>query len=428
MARRIIITADDCGLTRSATDAILATADAGALTQVSLLANGQALAYAAGECAARPQLALSAHLNLTEGPALSAPGVLRLLADERGMFRYSVAGLLARYLFAPPRIRAALGRETSAELALQWGAIRDALAARGGSVSRADGHQHVHMLPFVFDALLDLPGVEAVRIPTEPFYAASLSELPNLYHVAGACLIRLLARHNRARAHARGIATEDAFIGLLYSGHMSEAAVEEGLKAALKADSLEIAFHPGVAVAGELGTWKGSRADISWHYDAWRAREGALLRSSRLRTLIDAWRAGTLGISNLTRLLRFGISGASAAIVNLGIVYILTSALGVWYPYSLVPAFFAAVGVSFTLQKFWTFADPSRARWTRQAATFLLTQAANLVIDEFGVALLVRAGVWYLFAQVGMLVLISLSSFFIFDRIIFARRQASPSA
>ena len=48
----LTVTADDIGLTRANTDTILETVTRGPVTRVSILANGEALTYAAERCAA----------------------------------------------------------------------------------------------------------------------------------------------------------------------------------------------------------------------------------------------------------------------------------------------------------------------------------------------------------------------------------------
>ena len=59
------------------------------------------------------------------------------------------------------------------------------------------------------------------------------------------------------------------------------------------------------------------------------------------------------------RIVRFLISGSSAAGINLGTLFVLTHFFDVWYLLSSVVAFSVSFFVSFTLQKFWTFNDAS---------------------------------------------------------------------
>src|SRR3989344_1337393 len=157
MVQRIIISADDFGLSRGVTDSILETFDKGALTSVSLLANGESVEHALIEYRERQQrLRLAVHLNLTEGPALSPASRIPHLVDERGMFKYSPVTFLLVYLLSFPARRRRLREEVICELGAQWERVRSDI-----HVEAADGHQHVHMIPFIFDIVATLPETRA---------------------------------------------------------------------------------------------------------------------------------------------------------------------------------------------------------------------------------------------------------------------------
>ena len=81
---RILVHADDLGISHGITDSILRCADEGALNSTSVVVNCEASAYALAECGKRPGLRLALHLNLVEGRPLSPPDALDLLTDEEG--------------------------------------------------------------------------------------------------------------------------------------------------------------------------------------------------------------------------------------------------------------------------------------------------------------------------------------------------------
>lgn len=264
MQRTITITADDFGLTRGITDTILETVDKGPVTLVSIIPNGEAVEYAIDQYKKRSEhLTLAVHLNLTEGKALSSPQEIPHLVDARGVFKHSVAGLWCSYIFSSRASRVALRAEVRAEMGAQLSAIRTAL---GTGALAVNGHQHVHLIPFVSDVLVTLPNIASIRTVQEPFQWRWSPTALFAYSV----LTSLSGRAARI-ARSRGIATNDSFIGFLNSGHMTKKIFRDGLSRTK--GSVEVLFHPGSATAGELISWQGSRADLRWHYSPWRTNE-----------------------------------------------------------------------------------------------------------------------------------------------------------
>lgn len=271
MQNTLSIAADDFGLTRRVTDTILQVVDGGPVRLVSIVANGEAVEYALTEYKKRANiLALAVHLNLTEGKTLSAPEEVPHLVDSRGMFKNSVAGLWLSYTFGSRTKRAALRAEVRREAVAQIGSIREAL---GGESLAVNGHQHVHMLPFVFEEVMTIGGVVAVRITREPLFFCGV---PSPINMVARFMLSVLSRRLMHSARARGVRTNDWFVGLLYSGRMTEKILRAGLARA-QGGSVEALFHPGSAAEGELAEWKKGRADVAWHYSPWRERERATL-------------------------------------------------------------------------------------------------------------------------------------------------------
>lgn len=124
------------------------------------------------------------------------------------------------------------------------------------------------------------------------------------------------------------------------------------------------------------------------------------------------------------RLLRYLISGGTAAAVDLILLYILTDSVGLHYLTSAVLAFLVALVVSFLLQKFWTFQDESVDRVHKQATAYFIIAALNLGLNTFLIYLFVEyAHLWYIFAQVLASGLIAFESFFISRYFIFKKSR-----
>ena len=86
---------------------------------------------------------------------------------------------------------------------------------------------------------------------------------------------------------------------------------------------------------------------------------------------------------------KFIISGGTAAITDLVLLYIFTDILGLWYLISAAAAFIVAFFVSFFLQKFWTFRDNSRDRIFKQLGQYLTVGIVNLCINTMGMYVVV---------------------------------------
>lgn len=417
------MTADDFGLTRGITDTILQASDNGALTRVSIIPNGYAVDYALNEWRKRSgKLSLSIHLNLTEGKALSNPMDIPHLVDSQGMFRHSPFSFLVRTLCALPSTRRAIMTEVENEFTAQIEYVR----ARVGGVRLAvDGHQHAHIIPLVFSGLLSLHrryNFESIRLPCEPFFFDIVSwrrylSLGLLRHMA----LNFFSRTLKGRVLRDKLPHPDFFISTLMSGQLILSSVASALGEALRrgGNVVEIGFHPGTARPGELEKWKG---DTAWQYSSWRMREQELIQSPKFMALTQSFLDGTLSSagSRALEVWRFVIAGVIATGTNLGLLYALTDFLGLWYVVSVIIAYGVATGISFTLQKFWTFSHYSLERVRRETVLYILNNLLGVVFDVGGLYILVEyAGVWYMVAQFVLLALIAIWNFFVFRFFIF---------
>ncbi len=120
------------------------------------------------------------------------------------------------------------------------------------------------------------------------------------------------------------------------------------------------------------------------------------------------------------RVWRYLAAGGSAAAVDLGLLYALTEFFGLHYLFSAVLAFIVAFCVSFFLQKFWTFQDPSVERVHAQVALYFVIAVANLGLNTLLMFLFVeKLHLWYFGAQIIVGALLACGSFFISRHIVF---------
>lgn len=133
-------------------------------------------------------------------------------------------------------------------------------------------------------------------------------------------------------------------------------------------------------------------------------------------------------IRRYQRLLRYLISGGTAAAIDLGVLYILTDFFLIHYLWSAIWAFVISFFVSFLLQKFWTFQDTETNRMHVQMTVYFLVAVANLTLNTLLMYLFVdRFHIWYVLAQILASGLIACESFFISRSFVFKSKINNES-
>lgn len=133
----------------------------------------------------------------------------------------------------------------------------------------------------------------------------------------------------------------------------------------------------------------------------------------------------TLFFRKLT-LVKYVIVGLIATGTNLGVLFLFTDILGVWYIYSSVISFIVAVIISFTLQKFWTFNDTGVEKVKQQFVLFVLTALIGLCLNSVLMYIFVEyIGLWYILTQLIVAVFIAIFNFFMYKFFVFKKKLIS---
>src|SRR5580692_2755261 len=139
MPARLILNADDFGLTRGINRAIAELHTAGALTSATLMANGPAFSDAVEIARAYPTLGVGCHVVLTDGTPLSPPETIPTLIGPDGKnFRPSLGRFFRN---------AMLGKINEADIAREATAQIQRLQHAGIAITHLDTHKHTHILP-----------------------------------------------------------------------------------------------------------------------------------------------------------------------------------------------------------------------------------------------------------------------------------------
>lgn len=273
--------ADDYGLSKGITDAILACIDEGIIDSLSIIPNGHAFDYAIAEWKKRPHVRLAVHLNLAEGTPMDSRISSGHLVNAKGRFFHSFFTLWLRYLCAFPRTKAMMRQQVRDECAAQLRAVAHALG-RDARIY-VDSHQHFHMIPFVFEALLSLREklpIRYVRIPEEPFFFV-WNGPRSLKNYAGPNLVKhwlinflICTLRYKTRLRNKGIEYCTHFIGVLFTGNMNAKVLAHMLrKTKGGAGVVEYLFHPGKAARGETHLWDDYPKLRRYYYAEGRDRE-----------------------------------------------------------------------------------------------------------------------------------------------------------
>jgi hopanoid biosynthesis associated protein HpnK len=242
--KRLIVNADDFGLTRGVNRAIAECHQRGIVSSATLMATGACFEEAVELAGRMPRLSVGCHIVLVDGtPLLPASEVRSLLAPGTGRFYHSIGEVLRAV---------ALGRFRPAEVEAEAGAQLARLQQAGVRISHFDAHKHTHMFPSILRPLLRAAsshGVRAVRNPFEAPQAVSFAEALRsgtlLLRKAETTLLRAWL-HQRWRKTVReaGFATPDGSLGVASTGTMDEASLRAMLRH-LPEGTWELVCHPG---------------------------------------------------------------------------------------------------------------------------------------------------------------------------------------
>jgi predicted glycoside hydrolase/deacetylase ChbG (UPF0249 family) len=262
----VILSADDIGLTPSITDGIAACVQKRILSSVSLIANGYAFEHAIRKIKEGGPCFVAVHLNTVECWPVADPRDIPDLLDLHGRLHLTFFKTLVKCVFSTRPKRDSLRAQFKIEYRAQIRKVQSALGP--ATPIRVDSHQHLHMLPLLFDILMDLNRefrFAYVRLPREPFLLSTkLIREWRIYRpssIVKNLLLRTLAWRNGKKIKRHGIPHPDLFLGIMFPGPSRPELTEHLLELVLSKSStpgarVEILFHPGRASGEERGFWQ----------------------------------------------------------------------------------------------------------------------------------------------------------------------------
>jgi len=236
---RLIINADDFGLTAGVNRAVIELHRAGLLTSATLMARAAATGQAVELARATPSLGVGCHVVLVDGePKLPAPEISTLV-DSRTSHFYPTLGTFLKQLLT--------GRIRSAEIEAEAAAQIDLLQCSGLRLTHIDTHKHTHMFPAVLRPVLraaKAAGIRAVRNPFEPAWSLHATPGAPFIRRTEVSLLRLLEPTFLRIVAEEGFTTTNGAIGVLATGTLDAATVSALLRN-LPPGNWELVSHPG---------------------------------------------------------------------------------------------------------------------------------------------------------------------------------------
>lgn len=240
MASRLIVNADDFGLTTGVNRAVEELHRAGSLTSATLMANGLAFEDAARIARREPTLGVGCHIVLTDGTPVSPPECIpSLLGPRKTRFRSSLLDF----------VRAALTgglREDEIRIEVQAQILK--IERAGVRITHVDTHKHAHLFPSVSGPILEIlrrSSIRAIRNPFEQRWSLALG--------GGSWLrrsqVQLLGTLQRAflanpLIQSRSIVTTDGTIGISATGRLDETTLQ-AIYETIPPGTWELVCHPG---------------------------------------------------------------------------------------------------------------------------------------------------------------------------------------
>ena len=220
--RRLIVNADDFGLTAGVNRAIAEGCEQGIITSTTLMASSHAFEDAVARTAElrsrQPRVSIGCHVVLLDGkPILPSKRVASLLQSRNGADLRTSLGDFARAALSKKLDPEAIQAEADAQI----GRIQ----AAGIAVSHVDTHKHTHMFSQVLRPLLRAAaarGVRAVRNPFGRVFPLPFNRLlrnPKLWtRLAEMNALRTLATNFTNEVREQGLRTPDGSVGVLVTG------------------------------------------------------------------------------------------------------------------------------------------------------------------------------------------------------------------
>lgn len=238
--RRLIVNADDFGLSPSVNEAVVRAYRDGILTSASLMVNEPGFEDAVKRAKENPRLGVGLHLTLLHGHSALPPEKIPGLVNSSREFSNSPVGAGMNYFF-----RRSLRKQLRAEIHAQFEKFR----STGLFLDHVNGHLHLHLHPVIFRILMgdaEQLGIRHLRLTRDCLARGrKLSRGHLFYKVSHAAIYEWLSGRARTPLRQRNIRHAHITFGLLQNARVDEDYVLKLLPELPEGDS-ELYSHPSL--------------------------------------------------------------------------------------------------------------------------------------------------------------------------------------
>ena len=266
MSVALVVNADDLGLHADVNRGIERAHREGIVTSASFSVVGEAFDDGVETCDRCPELDIGLHLTLVEEHPLSPPESLGRLVGPDGRFLVDHSALVGCVL---------AGRVSGAAVRSEFEAQIARLLKAGIRPSHVDAHQHVHLLPVIWPAIVALAIEHRIRWVRVPLFHPVAAGAPNPKVLLMRSGLNVLQRVRRTSMSP--LRSPDSTPALGHSGHLTTDRIMRGLSSSRQRGIMELIVHPGV-------TTESLRERYRWGYD-WSGETEALT-DPELRTTL----------------------------------------------------------------------------------------------------------------------------------------------
>ena len=238
--RRLIVNADDFGLSASVNAAVIRAHREGVLTTASLMVNEPGFVEAVQLARENPRLGVGLHLTLLMGHSALPPEKIPGLVNSRGEFSNSPVGVGLSYFF-----KRSLREQLRAEIRAQF----EKFHATGLPLDHVNGHLHLHLHPIVFKILMadaHQLHIRHLRLTRDCFARSRrMAGGKWFYRTSHAAIYDWLSRRAREPLRQCGIRHAQITFGLLQDSRVDEDYILKLLPELPPGDS-ELYSHPSL--------------------------------------------------------------------------------------------------------------------------------------------------------------------------------------
>jgi len=230
--KKVIINADDFGLSKGVNEGIILAHQKGILTSTTLMANMPGFDQAVELAKQNEKLGVGLHLNIVRGRPISPADRLGSLLNKEKKF-FSNLFLILRKLWS--------GKISRQEIELEFRAQIQKILKNDIRISHFDSEKHIHCLPSLLKIVLKLGNeynIKKIRYINE--YCLS----PPLLQSAKSLFASMSCLSMKKKIEENGFLIPERSYGICKSGRMSSTRIKKILST-LKDGVTEIIVHPG---------------------------------------------------------------------------------------------------------------------------------------------------------------------------------------